>query len=290
MLAFNLDNVKTDKFGMDNPTYETLIKAYIDAAAKLSTYVGNQILKLAPWSCPITTFLVRFFELKYNSPQYDDQEAACVAYFGMIAQQPTPTDQVLNYAVNWREVDNLNYGEFLNKGISPNYANVLFEHLLAYGMSIKDDETEEVTFGWSGGTLWYGGKDVLLKNVAPQDSYIESVYHLNKYLYWNGLYDGVQKALSEESRKLQGLRAQALASQAAAAKALALSRSSEDVSEEAIIKYENKLKESEAKEQELIDYINKLNNTPQGTGGGVGGGSGLAALAVAALSFFAFKG
>lgn len=290
MLAFNLDEVKTDKFGFDNPTYETLIKAYLDAAAKLSTYIGNQLLKLGPWSCPITTFLLRFFELKYNSPQYDDQEAACVTYFGMIAQQPTPTDQVLNYAINWREVDNLNYGEFLNKGINPNYVNVYFEHLLYGGMGQKDDETGGVSFGWGDGTLWYGGKDVLLKNVSPQESYIESVYHLNKYLYWNGLYDGVQKALSEESRKLQGLRAQALASQAAAAKALALSRASEDVSEETITNYENRIAEAEAKEQELVDYINKLNNTPKGTGSGVCGGSGLAALAVAALSFFAFKG
>lgn len=290
MIAFNLENVKTDKFGMDNPTYETMIKAYIDAAAKLSTYIGNQLLKLGPWSCPITNFLVRFFELKYNSPQYDDQEAASVVYFGMIAQQPTPTDQVLNYAINWREVDSLNYGEFLNKGINPNFANVLFEHLLAYGMSITDDETDEVSFGWSGGSLWYGGKNVLLENVSPQDSYIESVYHLNKYLHWNGLYDGVQKALNEESRKVQGLRAQALASQAAAAKALALSRASEDVSEKTIINYQNKISEAEAKERELIDYLNKINNTPKGTGGDVGGGSGIAALAVAALSFLAFKG
>lgn len=256
--------------------------------------------ELGPWDYPISEFLYRFSNLKKNSPQYTDEEAAAVVYFGMVAEQPTPTSEYTDIAIDWDAVDSIAYDINLVSSIAgieaaqmgPNYYLPYFDAYVMSHMKVKKDG--KLYFGikkddkgkWQ---IAFLGKSVRLTRTL-KESYEASVYHLNRYLYYNGLYTGVQKTLSEESRRLQGLRAQSLASQQAAAKALALSRASENVQEEVLERYEKQLAEAQGREQEINEYLQKLNNTPTGNGDIGGGSSGFAAIAIAALSFLAFKG
>lgn len=280
---------------------EKIAVAQVEAIDKLLKKPFEPNFELGPWDYPIAEFLARFAQLKRNSPQYTDEEAAAVVYFGMVAQQPTPTATYADIAIDWDAVDSIAYDINLVASIAGLYASqlgpnyylprfddfVLYKHLLKqdgsgyFGMR-KDDSGK-----WQ---IYFFGKNV--RTTRPlQESYVASVYHLNRYLVYNGLYSGIQKTLAEESRKLQGLRAQALASQAAAAKALALSKASEDVSEQSVARYEKQLEEARAKEAEISDYLEKLNRTPSGQGSvSSSGTSGVVPLAIgAAVALFALR-
>lgn len=281
-------------FGLDN----IYVGEYIQKAVDTVEYrEGAAIdLNLGPWELPVTTFLWRYQELLKNSPQYTPEEAAAVVYFGMVAQQPNPTMDYVHYAIDWQKVDAINYGsDFLAyfpdyENYGPNYTNAVFENYVRFGTwAKKKSDKGKVWIGCHDDNIFYGWEPVLIER-SLKLSYVESVYHLNKYLWYNGLYGGIEKTLAEESRKAQGIRAKALASQAAAAKALALSRASEDISQETIEKYEKQLAEAQAREEEINEYLKKLSNTPTGTGDMGGGSSGVAAVAIAALSFLAFRG
>lgn len=252
--------------------------------------------ELGPWDYPIAEFLGRFEQLKRNSPQYTDQEAAAVVYFGMVAQQPTPTAEYTDISIDWDTVDTIAYNlqsyDPTQVSLGPNGILTLFDIKLLLKQCVKIDG--EPYFGikkdsgkWQ---IYFIGHNVRTTRTL-QESYVAAVYHLNRYLVWNGLYDGILKTLAEESRKLQGLRAKALASQAAAAKALALSKASENVSEEVIERYEQQLAEAKEKEKEITDYLQKLLNTPQGQGSTTAAGtSGLLPLAIgAAAALFALR-
>lgn len=287
-MAFDLDNIK-----MQN----TLLMD-IDVVGRYGEVTREPNFEIGPWGLPVTSFLYRFQLLKRNSPQYTDEEASAVVYFGMIAQQPTPTADYADISIDWQTVDAVNYGsEFYSLvqatgEINQNLANVEFETFIRLKNLIKKNGNPYFGIKKNDSGKWqiyYAGKNVRVTR-SIQDSYIESVYHLNKFLYFNGMYSGIQKTLAEESRKLQGLRAQALASQAAAAKALALSKTSEDVSEETIQRYKRQLEEAQAQEQEFTDYLNKINNTPTGTGSLAMGSSGIIPLAIgAAAAIFALR-
>ena len=255
--------------------------------------------ELGPWDYPIAEFLYRFSNLKKNSPQYLDEEAAAVVYFGMVAEQPMPTSEYTDIAIDWDAVDSIAYDKNLVASLAgvewsqlgPNYYLPLFDsYVMAHTKTKKDGK---LYFGikkddkgkWQ---IAFLGKSVRLTRTL-KESYEASVYHLNRYLVYNGLYDGVRKTLAEESRRLQGLRAKALASQAAAAKALALSKASENVSEEAVERYQKQLEEAQAKEQELTDYLQKINNTPTGTNYGTLSGGALPLLIGAAAAIFALR-
>lgn len=249
--------------------------------------------ELGPWDYPIAEFLYRFSNLKKNSPQYLDEEAAAVVYFGMVAEQPMPTSEYTDIAIDWDAVDSIAYDKNLVASLAgvewsqlgPNYYLPLFDsYVMAHTKTKKDGK---LYFGikkddkgkWQ---IAFLGKSVRLTRTL-KESYEASVYHLNRYLVYNGLYDGVRKTLAEESRRLQGLRAQALASQQAAAKALALSKASENVSEEAINRYEKQLEEAQVKEAEITDYLQKLSRTPEGEGSTSSSGvSGIIPLAIGA--------
>ena len=249
--------------------------------------------ELGPWDFPIAEFIYRFMRLKETSPQYKDEEAAAVVYFGMVAEQPMPTSDYTDIAVDWDAVDAIAYDKNLVASLAgiewaqlgPNYYLPLFDgYIMTHGKYKKDGK---VFFGikkddkgkWK---ITFLGKSVRLTRTL-KESYEASVYHLNRFLVYNGLYDGVRKTLAEESRRLQGLRAQALASQQAAAKALALSKASENVSEEAINRYEKQLEEAQVKEAEITDYLQKLSRTPEGQGSTSSSGvSGIIPLAIGA--------
>ena len=255
----------------------------------------QEYMHLGPWDTPIVNFILRFKELKTNSPQYTDEEAAAITYFAMIAQQPEPTDQSNIYAVDYVKLDSIIYGDLsfndtLKEG-GPNYLNVLWDFELTkgiytkyngkrFGVEWKNKNPQYVAFGTD--VTAYTGRAA---------AWNDAVLHLNRFLQYNGLYTGIEKTISEEKRKLQGLRAQALASQAAAAKALAISRMNENTSAETIEKYEQQRKKALADEQEIVNELKKLQNTPTGTGDLTGTGSSiLPILGIAAAAALAFMG
>lgn len=254
-MAFDLDNYKTGES----------INEILDRIERWGT-TDEPNFELGVWSYPITNFLIRFRTLKRNSPQYSDEEAAAITYFAMVAEQPTPTGNFEDISIDWNVVDSMNYDP--SYGLDPNYYNVLFESYLRHA-----------TYGYVNNKLEIGvekdkkGKWKVMYNFVNvrltrnlQESYIQSIYHLNRYLYYNGLYSGIQKTLSEESRKLQGLKAQADASAQAAAYALAMSRINENISEEVTEKYEKQLEDAQKQSQELTEYIERINNAPTGQG------------------------
>lgn len=251
-------------------------------------------MKLGPWGSPVVEFLIRYYEILQNS-NYTPQEAAAIVYFAMIAQQPAPTDQTYIYGVDWAKLDGiiydqsqLEFNDTLREG-GPNYCNVVFEYALSKGQYFKFSGKR---FGchWGAGNPEFiaFGQDVTIYRPLV-DCWAESVYHLNRFLKYNGLYEGVEKTISEEKRKLQGLRAQALASQAAAAKALAISRSNENVSSETLKKYEQQLQRANDDENEILDELKKLENAPKGTGNVAAGGSSILPLIGVVAALFAFR-
>lgn len=272
---------------------ETILKVHSWAITQVSDRIREPNFELGPWDFPISEFLYRFAMLKRNSPQYNDEEAAAVVYFGMVADQPMPTAEYTDIAIDWDAVDSIAYDKNLVASLAgiewaqlgPNYYLPLFDdYVMIHNKTKKDGK---LYFGikkddkgkWQ---IAFLGKSVRLTRTL-KESYEASVYHLNRYLYYNGLYTGIQKTLSEESRRLQGLRAQALASQQAAAKALALSKASENVQEEVVERYEKQLAEAKAKEAEITDYLQKLSRTPEGQGSTSSSGvSGIIPLAIAA--------
>lgn len=282
-------------FGLENEQTAFVVNDAITSIGYRKSIEPN--FELGPWSYPVTEFLTRFFTLKKNSPQYTDEEAAAVTYFGMIAEQPEPTAQVTDISIDWNAVDSIVFDlaayDPAQAENGPNMLLPYFETLINRNDLIRKEKKPYLGIQKNDAGKWQ--IYFIWKNVRTtrslQESYIESVYHLNRYLYYNGLYSGIQKTLSEESRRLQGLRAQALASQQAAAKALALSRASENVQEETVERYEKQLEEAQVKQKEIDDYLNKLANVPTGQGSTTtAGASGVLPLVVgAALAALALR-
>lgn len=272
---------------------ETILKVQSWAITRVSNRVREPNFELGPWDFPISEFLYRFAMLKRNSPQYTDEEAAAVVYFGMVADQPMPTAEYTDIAIDWDAVDAIAYDKNLVASLAgidaaqlgPNYYLPFFDDEVMTHTKIKKDGKLYFGIKKDDNGKWqiaFLGKSVRLTRTL-KESYEASVYHLNRFLCYNGLYTGVQKTLAEESRRLQGLRAQALASQQAAAKALALSKASENVQEEVVERYEKQLEEAQAKEAEITDYLQKLSRTPEGQGSTSASGlSGIIPLAIGA--------
>lgn len=254
--------------------------------------------ELGVFNYPVFNFVQKFFELKRNSPQYNDEEAAAITYFGMVAGQPIPTAIYNDIAIDWDKIDAIVYND--ENGLDPNKVLPWWE------MSVARNDGGAVGKIKGKWQIWFPvsgiGANEYLKNNSSTNvrltrdlktSYVAAVYHLNRFLVYNGLYKGVEKTLAEESRRLQGLRAKALASQAAAARALALAKTSEDISVEKIQEYQNQLNDAQEKEKELTDYLNRLKNLPSGTGNVDTDGkttSSFTPLIIAALAALAFMG
>lgn len=272
---------------------ESILKVQALAISQVSDRIREPNFELGPWDLPISEFLYRFAALKKNSPQYTDEEAASVVYFGMVADQPIPTSEYTDIAIDWDAVDSIAYDKNLVASlagiewaqIGPNYYLPFFDYYVMGHNKTKKDGKLYFGIAKNDNGKWqmaFLGKPVRLTRTL-KESYVASVYHLNRYLVYNGLYDGVRKTLAEESRRLQGLRAQALASQQAAAKALALSKASENVQEEVVKRYEMQLEEAQVKEAEITDYLQKLSRTPEGQGSTSSSGvSGIITLAIGA--------
>lgn len=120
-----------------------------------------------------------------------------------------------------------------------------------------------------------------------QESYAVNLYHLQQYLVKSGLWNGIEKTLSEESRRRQADRAALDAQAAAAAKALAYGRMTQD--EATAVK--NRVEQQQAEIDRQLEEL-KAGILPQEPGqiSTAGGSSILPIAAAAAAAFFALKG
>lgn len=196
-------------------------------------YIDNSMLGLGCFSLPILEFKERDAILKANSPQLDEQARASVVYFGMLAEQPVPTGDKKALYIDYDKTPWKNATPTIN-----DWAKI--ENDIRYGV------------------LGFATLDSMAVEADVQTAYYKNLNNLQKWLSYNGLTQGIQKTLNEESRKRQKELAQLQASQAAAAYSLAMKRLNESTTEEARIaaaqeigKYETQLKENLAREEEL---------------------------------------
>lgn len=192
------------------------------------------------FTLPILEFYERNEILKKTNPQLNDEERAAVVYFGMLAEQPEPT--TINKA--WY--------------IEPNNAKI------RKGLVVLKDETAQNIENWLTiendakykveGALRIGATEA-----TAQTAYYNNVKRLQDWIAYNGLWNGIQKTLMEQSRKLQGLRAGIEASKAAAAKALGLSQITDEMTDEARVEAAQAQAQAQKQYNEAIERENKLN-------------------------------
>lgn len=196
----------------------------------------NEKIGLGFFSLPILEFNERFEEITKNNPQLTPVEAAAVVYFGMCADTPIPTKNTDVYAVKWAD-SGIPVEQWLGSEYNQRYYAV------------------------------YSGMHPPFVIVDAQTGYLNNVKVLQTWLAYNGLYEGVEKTLTEESRKLQAQAAAASASAQAAAYALAMSRITDDMTEQARVeaaqrqadaqKQYNAAIEQENRTREQLDRISK---------------------------------
>ena len=198
-------------------------------------YLSNEKLGLGFLSLPILEFNERFDLLSQTSPQLSPEARAASVYFGMLADSPKPTGKYKAYALNWEDA-NIPIDKWYEREQGARYST--------FGMLL-----------------------VPLVEMDAQEAYMINLNNLQKWLIYNGLWGGIKKTLSEESRKLQAQAAAASAAAAAAARALAMSRINADISEESRIasaedtaKANKQLEEAQKEEEEIKQKINDLEN------------------------------
>lgn len=211
-------------------------------------YTTNEKIGLGFFSLPILEFNERFEEISKNNPQLTPVEVAAVVYFGMCADTPMPTKESDVYAVYWT------------------------------GTNIPTEKWLEIEYNQRYYAVYSGIHPPLVK-VDAQTGYLNNVKVLQTWLAYNGLYDGIEKTLTEESRKLQAQAAAAQASAQAAAKALAMSRITDDMTEEARVEAAQRQADAQkqynaAIEQEnrTREQLNRISNglPPESSGVSVG--------------------
>lgn len=228
-----------------------------------NTIVKNpdSIYGLSALSYPVLTFTERDLRLKESNPYMTDQERAAVVYFSMLADVPAPT-VVGNYlAVDWVKAEEKAKGE------------PLFWLLQE-------------------GSRKYGDARLPQTSTSLQEAYVNSIWHLQRYLYMMNLWDGIEATLAEESRRRQATKAALDASGAAAAKALAYGRITQD---EAATERDRIARENAELDRQLDLIRNGI--LPTGDNQGLeipvqkseGIGSLLPIAAAAAAAFFAFR-
>lgn len=198
-----------------------------------NVYIDDSVIGLGCFSLPVLEFTERAEILKANSPQLDEQARASVVYFGMLAEQPVPTGDKKALYIDYDKTP------WTNK--TP---------------TIDDWYKIEKNIRYS--PLGPQYLSSMASAADAQTAYYKNLANLQKWLSYNGLTQGIQKTLNEESRKRQKELAQLQGSQAAAAYSLAMKRLNESTTEEARIeaakeigKYETQMKENLAREEEL---------------------------------------
>lgn len=219
-------------------------------------YRDEALFGLGALSYPTLTFQERSDIIKESQPGMTDQERAAVVYFGMLAEVPTPTS-------------------------SGTYNSILYEQVEENEPDFKKWPAYEINMKYSA----IGMLPTTQRSL--QESYAVNLYHLQQYLVKHGLWNGIEKTLSEESRRRQAARAALDAQAAAAAKALAYGRMTQD--EATAVK--NRVEQQQAEIDRQLEEL-KAGILPQEPGqtATAGGSSILPIAAAAAAAFFALKG
>ena len=219
-------------------------------------YRDDALFGLGALSYPTLTFQERSEIIKESQPGMTDQERAAVVYFGMLAEVPTPTS-------------------------SGNYNSILYEQVEDKEPDFKKWPAYEINMKYSAVGM------LPTTQRSLQESYAVNLYHLQQYLVKSGLWNGIEKTLSEESRRRQADRAALDAKAAQAAKALAYGRMTQDEATAVKKRVEQQQAEIDRQLEEL-----KAGILPQEPGqtSTAGGSSILPIAAAAAAAFFALKG
>ena len=222
----------------------------------------DSIYKLSALSYPVLTFTERDLKLQESNPYMTPQERAAVVYFSMLADVPAPTVVGDFLAVDWQKAEEKASGalEFW----------LLQEGRRKYGSARLPEISSNL-----------------------QQAYVESIWHLQRYLSLMNLWDGIEATLAEESRRRQATRAALEASSAAAAKALAYGRITQD---EAATERDRIARENAELDRQLDLIRNGI--LPTGDNQGLeipeqkseGLGALLPIAAAAAAAFFALRG
>lgn len=218
-------------------------------------YRDDALFGLGALSYPTLTFQERSDIIKESQPGMTDQERAAVVYFGMLAEVPTPTASGTYNSLIYEDVEN-NEPDFKKW---PELEEEMKYHALGF---------------------------ISTTQRSLQESYAVNLYHLQQYLVKSGLWNGIEKTLSEESRRRQADRAALDAQAAAAAKALAYGRMTQD--EATAVK--NRVEQQQAEIDRQLEEL-KAGILPQEPGQTATGGSSILPIAAAAAAaFFALKG
>lgn len=221
----------------------------------------DSVYGLAALSYPVLTFTERDMRLKESNPYMTDQERAAVVYFSILADVPAPTVAGNFLAVDW--------------------------------VKAEEKAKAEPSF-WliQEGRRKYGDARLPETSTSLQEAYVNSIWHLQRYLSMMNLWSGVEATLAEESRRRQATKAALDASGAAAAKALAYGRITQD---EAATERDRIAREYAELDRQLDLIRNGI--LPTGDNQGLeipeteqSGSSALPFIAAAAAAFFALKG
>lgn len=241
---------------------------------------------------PCVEFELRKNILLANTPQLSEEEAAAITYFSMLAETPQPTSNDIILVPNWSEAQTPLQMISTETAIFDNEGN------LTVSPAVANYERAGITTAYNWRTAAATGDNETYqfnaRFVPKSDVYLNQVKKLQKYLIKRGLWDGVQKTLSEESRSLQALLAAAQAQEQAAAYKAAMARQiAEEGTDKAraeaakqIAEAEKAYKDAEAYENEIKNKLNRVENglTPEDEKGGFGL-STLLGLGAAALFF-----
>lgn len=189
-------------------------------------YLSDSNIGLGAFSLPVLNFIERDEQLKARNPQLNELERAAVVYFGMLAETPEPT-----------------------RGGEGIYIDSTFNNDKSFWAEQERRARYDV-----GGT----GYIKFVKD-SVTTAYYQNLKRLQEWLAANGLTEGIQKTLNEQSRRLQGLRAGIEASKAAAARALGLSQITEEMSEEARAEAAEAQAKAQKQFNEALDRENELN-------------------------------
>lgn len=241
---------------------------------------------------PCVEFELRKNILLANTPQLSEEEAAAITYFAMLAETPQPTSNETILVPNWSEAQTPLQMISTETAIFDNEGN------LTVSPAVANYERAGITTAYNWRTAAATGDNETYqfdaRFIPKSDVYLNQVKKLQKYLIKRGLWDGVQKTLSEESRSLQALVAAAQAQEQAAAYKAAMARQiAEEGTEKAraeaakqLAEAEKAYKDAEAYENEIKNKLNRVGNglTPEDEKGGFGL-STLLGLGAAALFF-----
>lgn len=191
-----------------------------------NVYLSDSNIGLGAFSLPVLNFVERDEQLKARNPQLNELERAAVVYFGMLAETPEPTRGGDAIYIDSNFNSDKNFWAEQERRARYDVAGT------GYIKFIKDSVTT---------------------------AYYQNLKRLQEWLSANGLTEGIQKTLNEQSRRLQGLRAGIEASKAAAARALGLSQITEEMSEEARAEAAEAQAKAQKQYNEALDRENELN-------------------------------